>query len=74
LLSPAARWRAVEHIAAVFAIAVALGHVHPLQVSAVLYIVQRMETLSLTFVLLALLAYLHGRLRQHETGYGAGPG
>ena len=37
---------------------------HPLQVSAVMYIVQRMETLSLTFVLLALLAYLRGRSAQ----------
>lgn len=40
--------------------------VHPLQVSSVLYIVQRMETLSLTFVLLGLLAYLRGRLRQMQ--------
>jgi len=52
-------------IAAVFAIAVVWA-IHPLQISAVLYIVQRMETLSLTFVLLALLAYLHGRLRQQN--------
>ncbi|TNJ35486.1 hypothetical protein [Arenimonas terrae] len=37
---------------------------HPLQVSTVLYIVQRMEMLAATFVLLALLAYLQGRLRQ----------
>lgn len=38
--------------------------IHPLQVSAVLYVVQRMETLSLTFVLLALITYLHGRSMQ----------
>lgn len=38
-----------------------LWAVHPLQVSTVLYVVQRMEMLSLTFVLLALLAYLRGR-------------
>lgn len=38
--------------------------VHPLQVSTTLYVVQRMETLSLFFVLLALLAYLAGRTRQ----------
>ncbi len=37
---------------------------HPLQVSAVMYIVQRMETLSLTFVLLALMTYLRGRSAQ----------
>ncbi len=38
--------------------------VHPLQVSSALYIVQRMETLSLTFVVLGLISYLHGRQRQ----------
>lgn len=43
-----------------------LWAIHPLQVSTVLYVVQRMEMLSLTFVLLALLAYLHGRLLQIE--------
>lgn len=37
---------------------------HPIQVSAVMYIVQRMETLSLTFVLMALLTYLRGRNAQ----------
>ena len=40
--------------------------VHPLQVSTVLYVVQRMETLSLTFVLLALLSYVRGRQLQRE--------
>lgn len=38
-----------------------LWAIHPIQVSSALYVVQRMETLSLTWVLLALLAYLHGR-------------
>lgn len=38
--------------------------VHPLQVSSVLYVVQRMETLSLTFVLAGLWAYVAGRTRQ----------
>ncbi|HEY5808054.1 MAG TPA: hypothetical protein VIT67_08815, partial [Povalibacter sp.] len=37
---------------------------NPQQVSSVLYVVQRMETLSLTFVLLALIAYLRGRTQQ----------
>lgn len=46
-----------------FAVAL-LWAVHPLQVSTVLYVVQRMETLCLTFVLLALLAYLRGRKAQ----------
>lgn len=39
---------------------------HPLQVSTVLYVVQRMETLSLLFVLMALVAYLAGRMRQQR--------
>lgn len=51
--------------AAAFTI-VLLWAIHPLQVSTVLYIVQRMEMLALTFVILALLAYLHGRLRQRD--------
>lgn len=50
---------------AAFAIAL-LWAIHPLQVSTVLYVVQRMETLSLTFVLLALIAYLHGRVAQRD--------
>lgn len=43
-----------------------LWALHPLQVSTVLYVVQRMETLSLGFVLLAMMCYLRGRLRQIE--------
>lgn len=43
-----------------------LWAIHPIQVSSVLYIVQRMETLAATFVLLGLLAYLRGRLAQRE--------
>ena len=38
--------------------------IHPLQVSTVQYVVQRMEMMSLTFVLCGLIAYLHGRQRQ----------
>ncbi|KRB39519.1 hypothetical protein ASD82_10940 [Rhodanobacter sp. Root179] len=37
---------------------------HPLQVSAVMYVVQRMELLGFTFTLLALLAYWSARQRQ----------
>lgn len=40
--------------------------VHPLQVSTVLYVVQRMEMLVATFTLLALLAYIKGRVAQRE--------
>lgn len=38
--------------------------VHPLQVSSVLYVVQRMQTLGTLFILLALLAYV--RMRQAQ--------
>ncbi|MFC3813564.1 ArnT family glycosyltransferase [Lysobacter sp. GCM10012299] len=48
---------------AAFTVALAWA-THPLQVSTVLYVVQRMETLSATFVLLALLAYWRGRTAQ----------
>jgi hypothetical protein len=48
---------------AAFAIAL-LWAIHPIQVSTVLYVVQRMETLSLTFVLMALCTYVAGRTRQ----------
>ncbi|MEP5764428.1 MAG: hypothetical protein ABJ308_07530 [Halieaceae bacterium] len=43
--------------------AAGLWLLHPLQVSTVLYSVQRMEQLSTLFVLLGLLAYLHYRCR-----------
>ncbi|KRG75015.1 hypothetical protein ABB30_12975 [Stenotrophomonas ginsengisoli] len=52
-----------------FAVAL-LWAVHPLQVSTVLYVVQRMETLCLTFTLLALLAYLRARSAQIAGGRG----
>lgn len=52
---------------AAFAVAL-LWAIHPLQVSTVLYVVQRMETLSLVFVLMALLCYLRGRQRQLDGG------
>lgn len=40
-----------------------LWAVHPLQVSTVLYVVQRMEMLAALFVVLSLLAYIGGRKR-----------
>lgn len=39
---------------------------HPLQVSAVLYVVQRMQTLSALFIVLALCSYLKARQAQIE--------
>ncbi len=38
--------------------------IHPLQISAVMYVVQRMELLGFSFVLLALLAYWKARQQQ----------
>lgn len=59
-------WTALSKRSAVVAslLVATLWAVHPLQVSTVLYIVQRMEILATTFVLLALLAYLKGRSLQ----------
>lgn len=42
----------------------ALWVLHPALLSSVLYVVQRMTSLASTFLLLALLAYLHARQRQ----------
>ncbi len=60
---PAAGGRWPTWAAAVIAL---MWAVHPMQVSTVLYVVQRMEMLSVTFVLLALLAYLRGRIAQRD--------
>ena len=45
-----------------------LWAIHPLQVSTVLYVVQRMEMMALTFTLLGLLAYWRGRQIQIAGG------
>ncbi|MBZ0224276.1 MAG: hypothetical protein K8F35_14770 [Dokdonella sp.] len=70
LLSSLARqglWGATEGRAARWA--VWLGGtawlLHPLLASTVLYVIQRMAMLSTLFVLLAMLAYLHGRAQLH---------
>lgn len=64
-LMPAARQ--AERLGRYAAFLVALAWlVHPLQVSTVLYVVQRMEVGACTGVLLALLAYLAARRRQME--------
>jgi hypothetical protein len=53
------------------ALALALAWaVHPLQVSSVLYIVQRMQTLATLFIVLALWAYLRARVAQIEDRSG----
>jgi len=63
-----AGWHSNQRLAAL--VVALLWAVHPLQVSSVLYVVQRMETLCLSFVLLALLAYIRGRLAQQAGGRG----
>jgi protein O-mannosyl-transferase len=58
-----AKWPARR--AAVVSLAVAgLWTIHPLQVSSVLYVVQRMQTLGTLFIVLALWAYLVARQAQ----------
>ncbi len=42
----------------------------PINLTAVLYVVQRMESLGNLFVLLALLAYVRGRMRMQQDGRG----
>jgi hypothetical protein len=42
----------------------------PINLMAVLYVVQRMESLSHSFVLLGLWVYLEGRVRQRSSGQG----
>lgn len=37
---------------------------HPLNLTSILYVVQRMTSLSALFILLGLILYLHGRIRQ----------
>lgn len=47
-----------------------LWAIHPLQVSTVLYVVQRMEMLATLFILLGLHSYLHARLQQMKDHRG----
>lgn len=44
---------------------------HPINLTAVLYVVQRMESLAQMFVLLGLLLYVSARQRQHIGAHGA---
>ncbi len=54
-----------DSVARLVALLVALAWaVHPLQVSSVLYVVQRMQTLATLFLVLAMWCYLRGRLAQ----------
>lgn len=57
----------------VAALAAAAWLLHPLQVSTVLYAVQRMTLLATLFSLLGMLAYLRMRRAQFAGGFGAAP-
>lgn len=60
-----AAWAPKRATFAALAIALAWA-VHPLQVSSVLYVVQRMQTLTTLFVLLAMWSYVRGRQAQMQ--------
>lgn len=60
-----------ERRSSIGALLMALGWaIHPLQVSSVLYVVQRMQTLCTLFLLLALWSYLKARKAQLEGASG----
>lgn len=67
LMAAAIPARRVRFAAPALALAWAM---HPLQVSSVLYVVQRMQTMATLFLVLALLAYLKARLAQIEGRVG----
>lgn len=61
----ASRW-----ITLVAAISALVWAIHPLQVSSVLYVVQRMEIMAAGFVLAAMIFYVRGRIRMLRGGGG----
>jgi protein O-mannosyl-transferase len=67
----AARGRPVPHPRATAWSIAAAWALHPINVMAVLFIVQRMESLSHTFVFAGLWLYIDGRLRQLQGRPGA---
>lgn len=65
-----------RHVAWTLAASAALiWSIHPLQLTSVLYVVQRMTELAATFTMLGLIVYLYGRERMlaGRTGKGAWP-
>lgn len=52
------------------AAAALLWSLHPIQLTSVLYVIQRMNSLSALFTLLALISYLHGRQQMVEKKAG----
>lgn len=59
----ARRKLAVRHHFWIPGLVAAIWALHPIHLTSVLYVVQRMTSLSALFVLLGLIVYLHGRLR-----------
>ena len=70
---PSASMPGSRHLVIWAGIIALLWAIHPLQVSTVLYVVQRMEMLAVTFILLALISYCHGRHRQIQGRPGGWP-
>lgn len=68
-LLEAARWPQRRADVTALVLALAWG-IHPLQVSSVLYVVQRMQTLGTLFLVLGLWAYVSARLAQ-RAGHGS---
>ena len=70
LLCAAARGREVPRAGLLAALIAAGWLLLPINLTAVLYVVQRMESLANLFVLLGLLGYVRGRLRMQRDGRG----
>ncbi len=60
-----------NHIRLAAALVAALWLLHPLNLTSVLYVVQRMTSLASLFMVLALIAYVYGRSRQIKGQKGA---
>lgn len=64
-ITPSSKSNSTRQRTRYWALAIAAAWaVHPLQISAVMYVVQRMEVMGFTFALLALLCYWHARQQQ----------
>lgn len=72
LLHAAAIWKPVPHAELTAALVASGWLLLPINLTAVLYIVQRMESLANLFVLIGLIGYLRGRLRMQRGVRGLG--
>ena len=59
------------HIRILCVVVTAAWLLHPINLTSVLYVVQRMNSMSVLFTVLGLLIYLHGRLRFDRSPWGA---